>query len=400
MSAPNPHSREYDFGFQEGISCIRTGSFLKKNETSVAIANQGGKVKIISYSNSSKEWVVQREFDLDANGGIWNMEVADLDCDGRDELIIGGMNGAVICLSGEGEELWMTQCESAISGIVLFPNFSALSTKTTTAAEDAVDLCSNAPHVLIYSLDRTLRLLSPQGDMVWAQMFASGVGCVTLGDTNGDGLEEVVAGGNDGTLRIFDGRNGKILWFHEVNANVRAVAVIGQLIYCGGDSKKVLLLDGKTQKPILDQDYPTYVWLMKPKSLNGLDYLIMSTYSFRYLGMDDAPGEPSLGAYHPVSLIPKWVSDKINVQDFCSGSVLVDNVPIPYLLLGESSGMFSLVNGETGAPMGRDSFEILPDLINSVASIAVQTAEEKPTLRCFAGCENGKVYVKEIVLTE
>ena len=53
------------------------------------------------------------------------------------------------------------------------------------------------------SWDHTLRVFSGRGKQKWKQEFGEPVRCCFVGDVDGDGENEVVAGSMDRTLRVF-----------------------------------------------------------------------------------------------------------------------------------------------------------------------------------------------------
>ena len=241
-----------DFGFKEGISCIRIGHVLSPEIMDCVIAGSNGLLKIVRWMTDQHQWVIQQEFDLTENGGLWNLELWDINGDHLDEIIVGGIQGAVVILSGRGEEIWSQRFTGAITGLKIWP-YNSLQDHNGS---------SRLPRLIVFSLDKTLRVFDHTGKLLWAQMFSDGVSTVDITDCDQDGKEEVIAGGNDGTLRIFDGENGKIKWFKELGANIRAILCLNTKIICGGDDRKISLFDGQSQQLLQSRSFPAYIWFI------------------------------------------------------------------------------------------------------------------------------------------
>jgi hypothetical protein len=422
---------ELEFNFQFGISRIIQGHFLSKTDYALAIGSQGGEFKIVAFNSLSEEWEVARDFDLQENGAIWYMEAADLTHNGLDEIIIGGMKGAIVCLTGEGDEIWNPnpiahQCQSAISGIKIWnPEFKKVDSEISASNPDLITTKFIQPFVIVYSLDKSFRVLDANGDLIWAQMFSSGVACIVIGDTNNDGNEEIVAGGNDGTVRIFEGNTGKLLWFFEMGANVRSITTINHSIIIGGDNKKVIVLDGQTHKPVKELDFSSYIWFIKalknPNSTKEIPkFLLISTYSFDYMGItQDDPQIPEvfIMSYPELETIIKW--DSINIQDLhvfpsklmteedheedheekireeINEEIKEENPPLG-ILLGDTDG--SLILKRLKGEKTKEVFnEKLPSLINTVIGLKYELPGHSTEMIFFAGCDNCKIYCIKIL---
>jgi len=367
-----------DFDFSEGISVLRFGKVFEDGKDYLISGSQKGELKIIDIPDNIEEddFEVVYQFDLSDNGAIWALETQDVNNDGKEEILVGGMNGAFLCLSGRGEEVWefdnvVHRCGSSISGIKVWKN-SPLQEKNP----------DDAPIIVVFSLDKSIRVLAKDGHMLWSQMFSSGVGTIAFGDTNGNGREEIIGGGNDGTIRIFDGITGKLLWFKEMGYNIRSLdCTENQEIMCGGDNRKIQIIDGKSQEIERERAFPTYVWQLK----NLGNFILTTTYSFNYLGMNDpSSGEPSIGLYDINSLEPIWEHVKFNCQDYCI--INKDR----NLVAADTDGNIAYVNLKKEPEIQKHQ---VPDLINT---IICRKEESTGNLSIFTGCDDKKIYYEQI----
>jgi len=361
-----------DLGFKEGISCIRIGHVLSAEIKDCVIAGSNGILKIARWITDQRQWVIQQEFDLTENGGLWNIELGDINGDHLDEIIVGGIQGAVVVLSGRGEEIWSQQFTGAITGLKIWPH---------NALQDH-NGSSRLPRIIVFSLDKTLRVFDHTGKLLWAQMFSDGVSTVDIADCDQDGKEEVIAGGNDGTLRIFDGENGKIKWFKELGANIRAILCINTKIICGGDDRKISLFDGLSQQFLQSRSFPAYIWFIR-RNADSFDSFIATTFSFQFLGEGaDDSHDPSFGIYRLSDLNIIDEISQLNCQDFLiSTHTLLPSQRIG--IIGETNGALRFVELENALKSLTSSIPHLPSTINSIQLFAESI---------LAGCDDGKLY--------
>ena len=168
----------------------------------VADINSNGQKEIIAYTKdgillfiSLNGKLLHKEI-ISKDSSLWHLKIYDIDNDGRYELIMGGMDGIVRIFKCNFtynlELLWTHKCNSSISGILI-----------GDINEDDIN------ELIIFSLDKTLRVLNPaDGNLVWGQVFEKGIGDVIIffGDKN-SAKKEILACGNDGTIRIFNGKD-------------------------------------------------------------------------------------------------------------------------------------------------------------------------------------------------
>ena len=247
----------------------------------IADINGNGQIEIIAYTKNGILLFISLNGNLlhkeiiSKDSSLWHLKIYDIDDDGRYELILGGMDGILRIfkcnLTYKLELLWTHKFNSSISGILI---------------EDINE--DNINELIIFSLDKTLRVLNPSdGKLVWGQVFENGVGdaIIFLSDRN-SAKKEILACGNDGTIRIFDGKDGKLLWFKKYSEKIRTITYMntpkGPIVICGGDDKKLHIINKITQNEIKTKEFNDYVWKCISYPFPILNKILVSSYSFAY----------------------------------------------------------------------------------------------------------------------
>jgi len=190
----------------------------------VADLNGNGQIEIIAYTKNGILLIISLNGKLlhkeiiSKDSPLWHLKIYDINEDGRYELILGGMDGIVRIfkcdLTYNLELLWTHKFDSSISGILI---------------DDINNDSLN--ELVIFSLDKTLRVLNPYDyTLVWAQVFEDGIGDAKIFINNENfAKKEILACGNDGTIRIFDGTNGQLLWFKRYSGKMRVINYMNTL---------------------------------------------------------------------------------------------------------------------------------------------------------------------------
>lgn len=177
-------------------------------ESSPAIADLNGDGKLEIVASSAHREI----FMLDGGGKeIWKVTtpgeryeypaysspaLADIDGDGKPEIIIGAADGKVYVLRADGQCLWTFQTGHRVDSSAAVGDLDG---------DGKVD-------IVIGSLDGNLYALSGKGDVLWVYdageaVFAS----PALADLNDDGKLEIVCGALNGRVFALDWR-GQLLW--------------------------------------------------------------------------------------------------------------------------------------------------------------------------------------------
>ena len=243
--------------------------------------NGDGQKEIFAYSKTgtvlilSLEGVLLSKKEISEKTSIWCAKIADLNNDGENEIILGGLDGVLRSFKSDNsftlKPLWTHQFGASIGGLL------------------SSDINNDGYQELIaYSLDKSIRALNQKdGSLVWGQVFEDGIGDAMIWEENKDREnKEVVACGNDGTLRIFNGKSGELLWHKRFSNKMRCVArlnsAVGPIISCGGDDRILHLIDKNTREEVKCLEFEDYVWksLAFPNAQH--DKILASTYSFAY----------------------------------------------------------------------------------------------------------------------
>ena len=301
--------------------------------------NGNGQKEILAYTKTgtvliiSLEGKLLSEQQITENSSIWCVKIADLSKDGKNEIILGGLDGLLRVFSCTKsyslEPIWAHQFGASIGGILL---------------EDLnID---GFQEIVAYSLDNSIRVLNHKdGSLLWGQVFEDGIGDAVIWVNDKErAKKEVIACGNDGTVRVFNGTNGELLWHQRFSDKIRCIArlnsVKGPIISCGGDDRLLHLIDKNAKKEIEFLEFEDYVWKALSFPYAQHEKIIVSTYSFAYFN-------ESL----PI--------DKI---DFSSKIVCIDkNLEVSWEICGKNAEYLNAFekNGRSIALIGTTSGEIL-----------------------------------------
>ncbi|MHA1342061.1 MAG: hypothetical protein ACTSRZ_14700 [Promethearchaeota archaeon] len=103
--------------------------------------------------------------------------------------------------------------------------------------------------LIITSMDNTLRVLDPlNGDLLWGQVFQSGISSIGIVEEKNKENSTIikkylVAGALDGSIRIFDAINGGLYKFTQLPNNIRDIAVYKSILICACDDFNLYFLE-------------------------------------------------------------------------------------------------------------------------------------------------------------
>ncbi|MFX0040037.1 MAG: PQQ-binding-like beta-propeller repeat protein [Promethearchaeota archaeon] len=352
---------------------------FKHNEVILGIEigdiNNNGNIEIIAFTRtgtllflSQNGEIIQQKV-ISKEIPIWYLKVHDLDNDGKNEIILGGMDGVLRTykcnISYELISFWNHKFGNSISGILI----------------NDINK-NNSSELIVYSLDKTIRILdSLNGNLIWGQIFEDGVGDAIVFT---DDKKMIIAGGNDGTIRAFNAFDGELLWFKRFSNKVRCVSYLkttkGWVILCGGDDKELHFIDIKTQKEFKTIKFKDYVWKCKSYLLPNFNKSLVSSYSFDYLNnslqLENINFTSRLICLNE-SLDVNWELKGYNIE--CLKVIEIFSKIL--IFVGTTEGELIIIEEETGSI-------IYNNTINGCLNM-IQILEEKKILFCC--CDNGMI---------
>jgi WD40 repeat protein len=308
--------------------------------------NGDGKTEIIAFNQEgdiiilNAEGILLFSDDITNKSAIYATKIGNINSDGHLELIVGAMDGLLRVFRFRPdltlEALWAHPFGANINGLIL----------DDITGDSQTDL-------LAYSLDNSLRVLnSKTGDLIWGQMFEEGIGdAIIMKDFESPHKKQVAACGNDGTLRIFDGCDGKLRWFKRYPNKLRSLAEIRiantSLLICGGDDKKLYYIDKKYQEQVAQLSFSDYIWNIEHLSNLSTSNLLVYTYSFAFLYQ--IPSKESVAFTSQLLFFNQnsqstWQIKGINLE--CVDTFMKDENS--YILLGTTTGKMLIIEETSG----------------------------------------------------
>lgn len=164
--------------------------------------------------------------------------VADLDSDGWGDVVVGGDDGKIYCLSGKnGGVLWLFSAQDAVQAPIGLADMNN----------------DGTPDVLAGSVDRRLYCLNGKdGKLLWSfETQGPILGPPRLKDINDDGVLDVFVGSADGYVYAVSGADGKQLWKFRTNGRVESALAWqrvdgGHVLLAGSADKSLYALDPRT----------------------------------------------------------------------------------------------------------------------------------------------------------
>ncbi len=322
--------------------------------------NNNGEVEIIAFSRTGLILILSQNGKLihqeviSKDTPIWHLKIYDIDNDGKNELIIGGMDGILrtfkCTLTYKLVKLWSHSFNSSISGILI----------------DDININNNI-EIIVYSLDKTMRVLNPlDGSLIWGQIFEDGIGDAIIFK---DDRKWIIACGNDGTIRTFNGIDGELLWFKRFSSKVRCVSYLnsikGFVILCGGDDKKLHFIDLKTQKEIGTIEFKDYVWKCIPYPLSNYNNLLISSYSFDYL--DDSLKVENINFTSKLIRINEFLEVKWELKGYNIECLHITEINKNTLVFaGTTKGELIIIEEKTGSILYNKTYKACLNMIQFI----------------------------------
>ncbi|MFH1511475.1 MAG: PQQ-binding-like beta-propeller repeat protein [Candidatus Woesearchaeota archaeon] len=142
-----------------------------------------------------------------------NPVLADIDDDGKDEIIVGSSNGRMYAIKGDGTLIWSFKTNGAVH--------------STPAIEDING--DGRKEIIFGSSDKCLYALDSKGQRIWS--FETGLEVesgVAVCDINNDGRKEIIFGSNDNRIYALNDE-GDLLWQFPTQGPINATPRIGDI---------------------------------------------------------------------------------------------------------------------------------------------------------------------------
>ena len=194
---------------EDGSICWQTNlgsdSYFQSGPNIVDLDNDGQlDVVVAQYSGDQRIYALKGDdasilwySDLPQDDMYHGGSFADIDEDGKPEIVIGSYDDNVYVLNGEdGSLLWYYSAPISIA-----------------SPTSIADLNNDGHLEIVFTSYNILGVLSHTGVLQWS--YSTGGSLfrgASITDTNDDGILDVVFGSDDGILRILNGNNGTLVW--------------------------------------------------------------------------------------------------------------------------------------------------------------------------------------------
>jgi outer membrane protein assembly factor BamB len=196
--------------FDVGGTISSPPTILGDQNPKIVVITNPGKIACLNGKSGSRMWEMAMPGEID--WGSTAIAVADLNGNGRQQIVATDRGGHMICLDENGTTLWMTKQKFGFN-----------------SAPALVDLDGDGQvEILFGSTASALMCFSYEGKIRWSLKGKGSVGSSpVICDLNGDGTPEILLGqGND---LIAVNRKGKILWRFRMRKQIHDAIAVGDI---------------------------------------------------------------------------------------------------------------------------------------------------------------------------
>ncbi len=199
---------------------ITTPPAVSKDNSLTVFGTKNGKIYALDH-NGKKKWVYSIEKKLSKEELLFLEEekfkqisaepvIADLNNDGKDEIIISSEVGSLFALNSNGKLLWNFFAEDAISASALVSDINN----------------DKKLEIIFGSSDGFIYTLNSKGKLLWKFKAKSGIESTPA--IIKEKQTQIIFGSNDGIIYSIDNK-GKVLWEFKTQDKVTAQPTIGKL---------------------------------------------------------------------------------------------------------------------------------------------------------------------------
>jgi outer membrane protein assembly factor BamB len=212
--------KRVDFKVGAPITTSLTSAMLDGKKV-VVFATKNGKVYAIN-EDAEVEWVYDATkkftetelFFLDesvAKNIYSTPAIADINKDGKKEVIFGSESGTLHVLNSYGKLLWHYKAKGSIRSMAIIGDINN----------------DDKAEIIFGSMDGNLYALNQKGKLVWKFKADSGIEG-TAAILKNKSTIEIIFGSNDGTIYSID-KNGELLWQFKTGGKITAQPAIGKI---------------------------------------------------------------------------------------------------------------------------------------------------------------------------
>jgi outer membrane protein assembly factor BamB len=231
-----------------------------RSSPAIADIDNDGKLEVIIGSEDKKVYALNGEngsllWSYETGGSVFSSpSIADIDNDGKLEIVVGSDDKKIYALNGEnGSLLWSYETGGSV--------FSSPS---------IADIDNDGKlEIVVGSDDKKIYTLNGEnGSLLWAFKTGGEVrSSPAIADINNDGKFEVVVGSNDKKIYALKGEDGSLLWSYKTKDWITSSPSIGDIdgdgkieVVAGSDDGKIYALNGEDGSLLWLYKTGDYVW--------------------------------------------------------------------------------------------------------------------------------------------
>ncbi len=176
--------------------------------------NDDGQLELVAGTDDGGIYVLnasgEEVWSYICDDSIWTVYVGDVDLDGKLEVVAGSGGGRLYIFSNIGEIKWQSQMDDRVESVYINE------VKHAGYAEMVVGLRGNQGRIQIFD-NRFAPVIEPIST-------PHGVRVVGTHDLNGDGIAEIIAGGDDDNVYTYR-RDGSLLWSYRTGDRARGLVI-------------------------------------------------------------------------------------------------------------------------------------------------------------------------------